>query len=274
MTSAPKGWIKTLSAIQTMRSSLTAPVDTHGAHATASTTNLTSDCFIFELETLLFLMLSSQTKDGVTHSAVIKMREAGLTKHPTSIFCSSTARVEASDLEEWSRRFLYPVGFWRQKGKYVWLSRDIIMRRFMERQSTENKALIESFSCPCQCLKSCLLTSYSDLVELPGVGPKMTHLYLQIVFPERQSEGIAVDTHVHRVANRLHWVSSSKSKEKWKETKSPEETMRQLEEWLPRRLWAEINPLLVGFGQMICLPQRPKCGECLLRHTCPSSTAK
>src|SRR5262245_1356781 len=66
--------------------------------------------------------------------------------------------------------------------------------------------------------------------------------------------GIGVDTHVHRIANLLGWVH----------TPTPEKTRVALESWLPEALWGPVNPLLVGFGQSICLPRVPKCGECSL----------
>lgn len=66
----------------------------------------------------------------------------------------------------------------------------------------------------------------------------MAHLLLQIAFG--RTEGISVDTHVHRIANRLKWVK--------KETKQPEQTASALEDWLPKEKWESINPMLVGFG--------------------------
>jgi len=73
-----------------------------------------------------------------------------------------------------------------------------------------------------------------------------------------------VDTHVHRIANRLKWTGE-------KETKLPEQTRKNLQSWLPRPLWSEINILLVGFGQTICTPVNPKCGDCLNNEICPSA---
>lgn len=72
---------------------------------------------------------------------------------------------------------------------------------------------------------------------------------------------LGVDTHVHRISNRLKWVP--------KETKTPEQTRIALERWLPSSLWYEVNHLMVGFGQQICLPRNPKCGECLNNEICP-----
>lgn len=73
--------------------------------------------------------------------------------------------------------------------------------------------------------------------------------------------GIGVDTHVHRIGNILNWVNTS----------TPEKTRVELESWLPVELWGPVNPLLVGFGQTICLPRVPKCGECKLAEEgiCP-----
>ena len=67
--------------------------------------------------------------------------------------------------------------------------------------------------------------------------------------------GVGVDTHVHRIANLLRWVP---------DTSTPEKTRVGLESWLPPDLWGPVNPLLVGFGQTICIPRVPKCGECKL----------
>jgi endonuclease-3 len=85
----------------------------------------------------------------------------------------------------------------------------------------------------------------------------MAHLYLQCCCDK--VEGIAVDTHVHRISNRLKWVD---------ETKTPEETRKKLEEWVPKEKWMDVNTLLVGLGQTICFAKKPKCEECLLKDTC------
>ncbi|XP_059548730.1 endonuclease III-like protein 1 isoform X4 [Myotis daubentonii] len=103
--------------------------------------------------------------------------------------------------------------------------------------------------------------SVTELMALPGVGPKMAHLAMAVAWGT--VSGIAVDTHVHRIANRLRWTK--------KVTKSPEETRAALEDWLPRDLWSEINGLLVGFGQQICLPVRPRCQTCLNQALCPAA---
>ncbi|XP_044768084.1 endonuclease III-like protein 1 isoform X2 [Neomonachus schauinslandi] len=103
--------------------------------------------------------------------------------------------------------------------------------------------------------------SVAELVALPGVGPKMAHLAMAVAWGA--VSGIAVDTHVHRIANRLGWTKTA--------TKSPEKTRAALEAWLPRELWSEINGLLVGFGQQTCLPVHPHCQACLNRSLCPAA---
>ena len=76
-----------------------------------------------------------------------------------------------------------------------------------------------------------------ELMKLPGVGPKMAYIIESIAF--NKSSGIGIDTHMHRIFNQINWVKS----------KTPEKTREQLEGWLPREKWNEINYLFVGFGQ-------------------------
>ncbi|OJD10759.1 hypothetical protein ACJ73_09704 [Blastomyces percursus] len=93
------------------------------------------------------------------------------------------------------------------------------------------------------------------LMRLPGVGPKMAYLCMSSAWG--RDEGIGVDVHVHRITNL--WG--------WHKTKTPEETRAALESWLPRDKWHEINKLLVGLGQTVCLPVARRCGECELAGT-------
>jgi len=76
-----------------------------------------------------------------------------------------------------------------------------------------------------------------EMLKLPGVGPKMAYIVENVAFG--RTTGIGVDTHMHRMFNELHWVN----------TKTPEKTRQQLERWLPREKWSEVNYLWVGFGQ-------------------------
>lgn len=107
-------------------------------------------------------------------------------------------------------------------------------------------------------------STVEGLMSLPGVGPKMAYLCMSAAWGK--IVGIGVDVHVHRITNL--WA--------WHKTKAPEETRLMLEAWLPREKWHEINHLLVGFGQTICLPIGRKCGECQLseKGLCPSAVVE
>jgi endonuclease III len=94
------------------------------------------------------------------------------------------------------------------------------------------------------------------LLELPGVGRKTANLVLTEGFGKY---GICVDTHVHRILNWWGYVR----------TATPEKTEMSLRDTLPRQWWKRINGILVTFGQNVCRPVAPRCGECLLRERCP-----
>jgi endonuclease III len=96
-----------------------------------------------------------------------------------------------------------------------------------------------------------------EVLKLPGIGPKMAYVYLELGCKKR--EGMIVDTHVHRITNRLKWVN---------DTKTPEETRKELESWLPKDRWVDLNLMLVAFGQTICIAPVPKCQECKLNKIC------
>ncbi|HYB76118.1 MAG TPA: endonuclease III [Nitrososphaerales archaeon] len=95
-----------------------------------------------------------------------------------------------------------------------------------------------------------------DLLKLHSVGRKTANCVLVYGF---NKPAIPVDTHVHRISNRLGLVH----------TKSPEETEAQLVQSVPRRYWLDLNDLFVRFGQTTCKPIGPKCGSCTLRDRCP-----
>ncbi|XP_063510971.1 endonuclease III-like protein 1 isoform X4 [Pongo pygmaeus] len=222
----PQGWQQQLVNIRAMRNKKDAPVDHLG----------TEHCYdssappkqVRRYQVLLSLMLSSQTKDQVTAGAMQRLRARGLT-------VDSILQTDDATLG----KLIYPVGFWRSKVKYIKQTSAILQQRY----------------------GGDIPASVAELVALPGVGPKMAHLAMAVAWGT--VSGIAVDTHVHRIANRLRWTK--------KATKSPEETRAALEEWLPRELWHEINGLLVGFGQQTCLPVRPRCQACLNQALCPAA---
>ena len=95
-----------------------------------------------------------------------------------------------------------------------------------------------------------------DLLEFKGVGRKTANLVVTLGYGK---PGICVDTHVHRICNRLGYVT----------TRSPDETERALRAKLPREYWIGINDLLVMFGQNHCTPLSPRCSTCLVSRFCP-----
>jgi endonuclease-3 len=106
------------------------------------------------------------------------------------------------------------------------------------------------------------------LMSLPGVGPKMAHLCMSADNGWGRVEGIGVDVHVHRITNLWGWQQPA--------TKTPEDTRLALQSWLPKDRWKEINWLLVGLGQAVCLPIGRKCGDCELglRGLCKAAERK
>ena len=97
---------------------------------------------------------------------------------------------------------------------------------------------------------------FNELVSLPGVGAKTANCVLVYAF---NIPAIPVDTHVHRIPNRLGWIKTTK----------PEQTEKRLKEILPKSHWIRVNRLFVRFGQEICLPIHPKCDLCPLNTICP-----
>nr|XP_023696778.1 endonuclease III-like protein 1 isoform X2 [Paramormyrops kingsleyae] len=221
----PADWRRQLENIRQMRSARNAPVDSMGA---ARCVDPQAPPEVMRYQVLVSLMLSSQTKDQVTAAAMERLRRHGLTVDSV---------LETDD--ETLGRLIYPVGFWRTKVKYLKQTAAILRGEY----------------------SSDIPGSFEGLLRLPGVGPKMAHLAMDIAW--RQVSGIGVDTHVHRISNRLGWTRTG--------TKSPEDTRKALEDWLPRQLWSEVNWLLVGFGQQLCLPTNPLCSLCLNQHSCPSA---
>ncbi|KAI9508452.1 DNA glycosylase [Russula earlei] len=183
--------------------------------------------------TLISLMLSSQTKDEVTDAALGKLRNA-----LGGTLCLD-AVLEAE--EHLIAEAINKVGFWRRKTQYI-------------KQAARRLRDVFDSDVP---------KTVDELCSLPGVGPKMAFLCLHAAWDI--NVGIGVDVHVHRITNRLRWHKPP--------TKNPEETRLNLQSWLPTEFHKEINHLLVGFGQVICLPVRPRCDVCTLseQKICPSA---
>ncbi len=135
--------------------------------------------------------------------------------------------------EEELSQIIYPVGFYRRKAKTLRKMAEILLTRYQGKVPDD----------------------LEELLKLPGVGRKTANLVLTVGF---QKPAISVDTHIHRIVNRWGYV----------ETKTPEETEKALREKLPLPYWQIINPLLVLFGQNICLPRRPRCFQCPVEEFC------
>ncbi|KAI6106206.1 DNA glycosylase [Pisolithus croceorrhizus] len=230
---APERWKEAYDAIKEMRSRIPAPVDTMGCDQAQWKEQ---DPKNSRFATLISLMLSSQTKDEVTDAAVAKLRTAvGGSLSVDAVIAADEATISEA---------ISKVGFWRRKTQYI-------------KQAAQR--LRDDFD-------SDVPKTVDELCSLPGVGPKMAFLALQVAW--KLNLGIGVDVHVHRITNRLGWHQ--------RPTKNPEETRLNLQSWLPKELHGEINHMLVGFGQTVCLPVGPKCDSCTLSSArlCPSAQAK
>lgn len=219
----PKNWHEVVNNIREMRKQRDAPVDTMGCDKCADESASPEE---IRYHSLVSLMLSSQTKDAVTYAAMQKLRQHGLT-------VPSILAIDDKTLGE----LIYPVSFWKSKVNYIKKTTQILQDEY----------------------NGDIPDSVEKLCKLPGVGPKMAHLCMKTAWGVLT--GIGVDTHVHRISNRLGWVP--------KATKTPEATRVALESWLPTELWDEVNNLMVGFGQQVCKPVNPLCSTCLNKTLCP-----
>lgn len=226
----PANYEEVLEGIKKMRSSDDAPVDSMGCEKAGSFLPPKERRFAV----LVSSLLSSQTKDEVTHGAVQRLSQ--------NCLLDANAIVQTDEAN--IAKLIYPVGFYLRKAKYMKKVAEVCLEKF----------------------GGDIPTTLEGLLSLPGIGPKMAHLVMNVGWNNVQ--GICVDTHVHRICNRLGWVSRPGTRQ---ETSTPEETRVSLQTWLPKEEWVQINPLLVGFGQTVCTPLRPKCGVCSVNKLCPSA---
>ncbi|KAF9949584.1 DNA N-glycosylase and apurinic/apyrimidinic (AP) lyase [Mortierella alpina] len=229
-TKEPKGWEITLDRLREFRLQNPAPVDTMGCERLAEVgEHIPPE--VSRFQTLMSLVLSSQTKDTVTSVAVWRLQKelkGGLT-------IQGVLDVPSEELNS----IIGAVGFHNKK--------TIFMKQVAEICKTKYNGDIPSTA--------------EELIALPGVGPKMAYLTLQCAW--NKNLGIGVDTHVHRISNRLGWIKTEKD--------GPEATREALQSWLPKEHWREINHIMVGFGQVLCLPRGPLCGTCPVQERCPSA---
>ncbi len=171
---------------------------------------------------LISTVLSLRTKDAVTAQA--SKRLFAVANTPKTISKLSVSKVE---------KLIYPVGFYKTKAKNI----IEICRRLVD----ENESIVPG--------------TINELLKFKGVGRKTANLVLGLGY---RIPAICVDTHVHRISNRLGYVK----------TKMPDETEMVLREMLPKKHWIKYNDLLVMWGQNICAPISPWCSTCRVSNFC------
>lgn len=177
---------------------------------------------------LISCILSLRTQDRTTAEASKRLFKLAST--PRAVLKLSKKKIE---------RAIYPVGFFRVKARTIKdISRDLINR-----------------------FKGKVPDTLDSLLSLKGVGRKTANLVLTEAFNKL---GICVDTHVHRISNRLGLTR----------TKSPKETEFALRKVLPKLYWKEFNYLLVTYGQNLCKPVSPSCSICKINSYCPKLGVK
>ncbi|MCS7182035.1 MAG: endonuclease III [Thermoanaerobaculum sp.] len=172
---------------------------------------------------LVACIISLRTKDAVTAQASQRL----LAEAPTA---QELARLA----EDRIAQLIYPAGFYRTKARQLKRLAQELLEQYQGHVPRERAALL----------------------ALPGVGRKTANLVLGLGFGV---PAICVDTHVHRIANRLGLVR----------TRHPAETEQALEHLLPQKWWIPLNDLLVRFGQQVCTPRWPRCSSCTLGQECP-----
>ncbi len=171
---------------------------------------------------LVSTLISLRTRDAVTLTSSRRLFEQA--ENPRQMLMLSREKIE---------NLIYPCGFYRMKAENILE----ISRRILEEYNGQ------------------VPSELPGLLTLPGVGLKTANLVLSLGFG---IPAICVDTHVHRIANRMGWIK----------TKKPDDSVKALEEVLPQKYWIRVNRLLVLFGQNICTPGRPRCSRCLLGTYC------
>jgi endonuclease-3 len=172
---------------------------------------------------LISTILSARTKDSNTREATTKL----FSKYKTP---EQISKADTNELE----KLVYKAGFYKVKAARI---------------KEVSKIIIDEYN-------GIVPNNFEDLIRLPGVGAKTANCVLVYAF---KIPAIPVDTHVHRISNRLRWVNSKK----------PEKTEKELKINIPKEQWIRINRLFVRFGQQICQPQNPKCDICPLDGVCP-----
>ena len=173
--------------------------------------------------TLISCILSLRTKDEVTDKASIRLLKNYDT--PEKILKISEEKIQG---------LIYPVGFYKIKSKTI---------------KQVSKTIIENYN-------GDVPDTIDELLKLKGVGRKTANIVM--VYGHNRSGYLPIDTHCHRIPNRLGWIK----------TKTPEETEIELKKVLPEIYWDDFNHLFVTFGQNICVPVSPLCSKCPIEKYC------
>jgi len=174
-------------------------------------------------QVLIGTLLSARTQDATTAAASARLFRVART--PATVAKLSASRIE---------KLIYPVSFYRHKAAHVQATCRILVQQYGSR----------------------VPGTMAELLTLPGVGRKTANLVLILAF--KSLKNICVDTHVHRISNRLGWVR----------TRTPEETEQALYRSTDERWWPYLNLYLVTWGQNVCRPVYPRCGTCVIREHC------
>jgi endonuclease-3 len=175
-------------------------------------------------QVLIATLLSARTQDATTLAASKRLFRRARTP-------KSMAKLGVKEIE----RLIYPVSFYRNKARFVKATAETLARDYGSK----------------------VPDTLEEMVKLPGVGRKTANLVMILAY--RSQRNICVDTHVHRLANRLGWVR----------TLLPDQTEQALYESTDARWWPYINLYLVTWGQNMCRPVYPRCGDCPIAHLCP-----
>jgi len=174
-------------------------------------------------QVLIATLLSARTQDATTHAAATRLFRRARTP-------KTMAALRVKEIET----LIYPVSFYRHKATFVKATCQDLVSRFGGR----------------------VPGTIEELVTLPGVGRKTATLVLILAFQSQRH--ICVDTHVHRISNRLGWVN----------TTHPEDTEQALYAATDARWWPYLNLYLVTWGQNMCRPVYPRCGDCAIAADC------
>lgn len=178
-------------------------------------------------QVLIGTILSQRTRDENTEAASARLfaRYPG----PTELASASPAALE---------KLIHSTGYYRTKARHIRATAQAILERFAGKVPPDRELLL----------------------TLPGVGPKTANCVLVFGYG---LPAVPVDTHVHRIANRLGLVR----------TRTPEQTEREIVRLVPTAYWIPLNPVLVQHGQNICRPIGPRCEECPIRELCATGIA-